>query len=141
MNDTIIKDTLQVAKETINKSITSESNEQINWWLWVAIIEFLVIIFLVLKQRIKPKDSIKQKFKKESLGQEIDFNNIINSSFNSKQLYDELKVKCHPDLFPTDKEKNIIAENIFQEITKNQNNAKRLIELKEEAKQKLNINF
>lgn len=141
MNDTIIKDTLQVAKETINKSITSESNEQINWWLWIAIIEFLVIIFLVLKQKIKPKDSIKQKFKEESLGQEIDFNNIINSSFNSKQLYDELKVKCHPDLFPTDKEKNIIAENIFQEITKNQNNAKRLIELKEEAKQKLNINF
>ncbi len=141
MNDTIIKDTLQLAKETINKSITSESNEQINWWLWIAIIEFLVIIFLVLKQKIKPKDSIKQKFKEESLGQEIDFNNIINSSFNSKQLYDELKVKCHPDLFPTDKEKNIIAENIFQEITKNQNNAKRLIELKEEAKQKLNINF
>ena len=141
MNDTIIKDTLQVATETINKSITSESNEQINWWLWIAIIEFLVIIFLVLKQNIKPKDSIKQKFKEESLGQEIDFNNIINSSFNSKQLYDELKVKCHPDLFPTDKEKNIIAENIFQEITKNQNNAKRLIELKEEAKQKLNINF
>lgn len=141
MNDTIIKDTFQVAKETINKSITSESNEQINWWLWIAFIEFLVIILLVLKQRIKPKESIKQKFKKQSLGQEIDFNNIINSSFNSKQLYDELKVKCHPDLFPTDKEKNIIAENIFQEITKNQNNAKRLIELKEEAKQKLNINF
>ena len=141
MNDTIIKDTLQVAKETINKSITSENNEQINWWLWVAIIEFLIIIFLMLKQRFKPKDSIKQKFKKESLSQEIDFNNIINSSFNSKQLYDDLKVKCHPDLFPTDKEKNIIAENIFQEITKNQNNVKRLIELKEEAKQKLNINF
>jgi len=141
MNDTIIKDTLQVSKETINKSITSESNEQINWWLWVAIIEFLIIIFLMLKQRFKPKDSIKQKFKKESLSQEIDFNNIINSSFNSKQLYDDLKVKCHPDLFPTDKEKNIIAENIFQEITKNQNNVKRLIELKEEAKQKLNINF
>lgn len=141
MNDAIIKGTLQVAKETINKSITSESNEQINWWLWIAIIELLVIIFLVLKQKNKPKYSIKQKFKEESLGQEIDFNNIINSSFNSKQLYDELKVKCHPDLFPTDKEKNIIAENIFQEITKKQNNAKRLIELKEEAKQKLNINF
>lgn len=141
MNNIIIKDTIQVAKETISKSIVSESNEQINWWLWFAIIEFLVIIFLIFSQRIKPKDSIKQKFKKESLVQEIDFNNIINSSFNSKQLYNELKVKCHPDLFPTDKEKNKIAENIFQEITKNQNNAKRLVELKEEAKQKLNINF
>jgi len=141
MNDTIIKDSLKVVSEIITKSIASESNEHINWWLWIAIIEFVFIMFLVIKQKIKPVDKIKQKFKKESLDQEIDFNNIINSSFNSKQLYDELKVKCHPDLFPTDKEKNLIAENLFQEITKNQNNAKRLIELKEEAKEKLNINF
>ena len=141
MNDTIIKDSLKVVSEIITKSIASESNEHINWWLWIAIIEFVFIMFLVIKQKIKPVDKIKQKFKKESLDQEIDFNNIINSSFNSKELYDELKVKCHPDLFSTDKEKNLIAENLFQEITKNQNNAKRLIELKEEAKQKLDINF
>ena len=141
MNDTIIKDSLKVVSEIITKSIASESNEHINWWLWIAIIEFVFIMFLVIKQKIKPVDKIKQKFKKESLDQEIDFNNIINSSFNSKELYDELKVKCHPDLFSTDKEKNLIAENLFQEITKNQTNAKRLIELKEEAKQKLDINF
>jgi len=141
MNDTIIKDSLKVVSEIITKSIASESNEHINWWLWIAIIEFVFIMFLVIKQKIKPVDKIKQKFKKESLDQEIDFNNIINSSFNSKELYDELKVKCHPDLFSTDKEKNLIAENLFQEITENQNNAKRLIELKEEAKQKLDINF
>jgi hypothetical protein len=141
MNDTIIKDTLKVVGETIKKSIASETNEQINWWLWIAIFEFIFILFLVIKQKKTPKDTLRQKFRNESLEQEIDFNNIINSSFNSKQLYDELKVKCHPDLFPTDKEKNLIAENLFQEITENQNNAKRLIELKEEAKQKLNINF
>lgn len=141
MNDTIIKDTLKLASETIKKSITSETNEQINWWLWIAIFEFVFILFLIIKQKKTTKDTIRQKFKNESLEQEIDFNNIINSSFNSKQLYDELKVKCHPDLFPTDKEKNLIAENLFQEITENQNNAKRLIELKEEIKQKLNINF
>ena len=141
MNDTIIKDTIKVASETMTKSITSENSEHINWWLWIAIIEFVLIIFLVIKQNIKPKDTIKQKFKKESLEEEIDFNNIINSSFNSKQLFDELKVKCHPDRFPTDKEKNLIADKLFQEITENQNNAKRLIELKEVAKEKLNINF
>jgi hypothetical protein len=141
MNDTIIKDSLKVVSGIITKSIASESNEHINWWLWIAIIEFVFIMFLLIKQKIKPADKIKQKFKKESLDQEIDFNNIINSSFNSKELYDELKVKCHPDLFSTDKEKNLIAENLFQEITENQNNAKLLIELKEEAKQKLDINF
>lgn len=141
MNDTIIKDTLKIANKTITKSIASESNEHINWWLWIAIIEFIFIVFLIIKQKNKPKDTVKKKFKKEFLEQEIDFNNIINSSFNSKQLYDELKVKCHPDRFPTDKEKNIIADKLFQEITENQNNVKRLIELKEEAKQKLNINI
>ena len=141
MNDTIIKDTLKVASETIKKSIVSETNEQINWWLWIAIFEFIFILFLVIKQKNKPKDTIRQKFKNESLEQEIDFNNIINSSFYSKQLYDELKVKCHPDLFPTDIEKNAIAEYLFQKITENQNNVKCLLKLKEEAREKLNINF
>lgn len=141
MNNAIINDTLKVLNKTITKSIVSNDNEQVNWWLWIAILEFFVILFLILRNYVKPKNTIKQKFKEDSLREDIDFNNIINSSFNSKQLYDELKIKCHPDLFPLDKEKNIIAEKLFQEITKNQNNVKRLIELKEEAKQKLKINF
>ncbi len=95
----------------------------------------------ILKEKLKSKVTAKQQFKSESLKQDIDFNNIINSSFNSIKLYDELKVKCHPDRFPTDREKNIIAENLFQEISKNKTNVKRLLELKEEAIQKLNINF
>lgn len=139
MNDTLIQDSIKVAGQTISK--TAESGEHTNWWMWLAIAEFGIIAFLILKEQLKPKDSAKQRFKNESLKQDIDFGNIINSSFNSIQLYDELKVKCHPDRFPTDKEKNTIAENIFQEITKNKNNVKRLLELKEEAIQKLNINF
>ena len=139
MNDTLIQDSIKVAGQAITK--TTETGEQTNWWMWLAIAEFGIIAFLILREQLKPKDTAKQRFKNESLKQEIDFGNIINSSFNSIQLYDELKVKCHPDRFPTDKEKNSIAENIFQEISKNKNNVKRLLELKEEAIQKLNINF
>ncbi len=139
MNDTLIQDSIKVAGQAITK--TTETGEHTNWWMWLAIAEFGFIAFLILKEQLKPKDTAKQRFKNESLKQDIDFGNIINSSFNSIQLYDELKVKCHPDRFPTDKEKNTIAENIFQEITKNKNNVKRLLELKEEATQKLNINF
>lgn len=139
MNDTLIQDSIKVAGQAITK--TTETGEQTNWWMWLAIAEFGIIAFLILKEQLKPKDTAKQRFKNESLKQDIDFGNIINSSFNSIQLYDELKVKCHPDRFPTDKEKNTIAENIFQEISKNKNNVKRLLELKEEATQKLNINF
>lgn len=139
MNDTLIQDIIKVAGQAITK--TTETGQQTNWWMWLAIAEFGIIVFLILKEQLKPKDTARQRFKNESLKQDIDFGNIINSSFNSIQLYDELKVKCHPDRFPTDKEKNSIAENIFQEISKNKNNVKRLLELKEEAIQKLNINF
>jgi len=139
MNDSLFQDSLKVATEAMTKS--PETGNSTNWWMWLAIAEFGIIAVLILREKLKPKDTAKQRFKNESLKQDIDFNNIINSSFHSVQLYDELKVKCHPDRFPTDKELNSIAENLFQEITKNKNNVKRLLELKEEAKQKLNINF
>ena len=134
-----IQDSIEIAQQAITK--TSEISEPTNWWMWLAIIELGIVAFLIIKITLKPKNTAKQRFKTESLKQDIDFNNIINSSFNATKLYDELKVKCHPDRFPTDKEKNIIADSLFQEISKNKTNVKRLIELKEEAIQKLNINF
>lgn len=139
MNDTLIQDSLKVASQSITKVISTD--QQIRWWMWLAIIEFVIIIFLIFKNNIRSQESAKRRFKNESLQHDIDFGNIINSSFNSIKLYNELKVKCHPDCFPTDLEKNKIALNIFQEISKNKNNVKRLLELKEEAIQKLNINF
>lgn len=139
MKDKIIQDSLNVANQVVNHSV--EKSELFNFWSIVAIVEFFIIIFLVFKGKINLNQSAKSKFKEESLKQEIDFNNIINSSFNSKHLYDELKVKCHPDRFPSDNEKIAYAESLFQEISKNRTNVKRLTELKEEAIQKLNINF
>lgn len=138
MNDTLLQDSLKLTKQVVTNP--TDAHNSFNYWMWLAIIEFAVIIVLILFKS-KRKETAKMKFKNESLKQNIDFDNIINSSFNSTQLYDDLKVKCHPDRFPTDKEKNSIAETIFQEITKNKTNVKRLLELKEEAKQKLNINF
>lgn len=139
MNDTLIRDSLKLANEVIGNS--SNINSINTFWIWIAITEFLVIIFLLFKRKTKVKETVKSKFKTDSLKGEIDFHNIIDSSFNSMKLYDELKVKCHPDKFPTDKEMNKIADSLFQEINKNKTNTKRLLELKEEAKQKLNINF
>ena len=45
----------------------------------------------------------------------VDFDNVINSSFAAKELYDKLKVKCHPDRF-TDADLNKEATRLFQEI-------------------------
>jgi hypothetical protein len=139
MNDTLLQDSLKLLNHTLANR--SGSQNTINLWMWLSIIEFAFIIFLLLRSKSKRVETAKVKFKNESLKENIDFDNIINSSFNSTQLYDELKVKCHPDRFPNDEGKNTIAQLIFQEITKNKTNIKRILELKEEAKQKLNINF
>ncbi len=139
MNDVIIKDSLNVVNQV---SIQSHANIQsLNWWMWIAIIEFGVILFFIFIKKVKNPENAKQAFKNDSLKHEIDFNNIINSSFNSISLYNELKVKCHPDRFPNDVEKNKIAGLIYQEISINKTNVKKLIELKEEAREKLQINF
>lgn len=139
MNDSLIQDSLKVAENVVAK--TTENHDLSNLWMWLAIGEFAIIIVIVLANRFKRKPNAKQQFKNESLEKEVDFNNIINSSFHSNELYDILKVKCHPDRFPTDPKLNEIAEKLFQEITKSRTNVKRLQELKIEAQQKLNINF
>jgi len=138
MNDTLIRDSLKLANEVLGHSLNAKST---NYWFWIASAEFIIIALLIFKSKTKVKVTERQKFKNESLNNDIDFHNIIDSSFNSTQLYNELKIKCHPDRFPTDKIKNEIAETLFQDISKNKMNIKRLLELKEEAKQKLNINF
>ncbi|MCE1169033.1 MAG: molecular chaperone DnaJ [Sphingobacteriia bacterium] len=139
MNDTIIHDSIKVASKVITK--VTETDDRTNWWMWLATFELGIIVYLILKNKLKSKIAKKKQFRSEALRQDIDFNNIINSSFNSLKLYDELKTRCHPDRFPTDEEKNLIAENLFQEISKNKMNIKRLLELKEEAIQKLKIDF
>lgn len=138
MNVNILQDSLKVAKETlVQDSNVAESNA--NWWFWIAIAEFGLILALLFLNWHSQKNQGRSKFKRAAVNQEVDFNNIINSSFNSEAIYNELKVKCHPDRFPTDEKKNAIAENISQEISKNKTNVKRLMELKAEAVTKLNI--
>lgn len=46
-----------------------------------------------------------------------EMDNVIDSMFNSKPLYDELKVKCHPDKY-LDQEEREQAEHLFQELQK-----------------------
>lgn len=140
MNESIINDTIKASSELIAMT-DSTSSDSINFWFWIALIELLIIIYFIFFKKKNTVLSAKEQFKKDSKEGEIDFGNIINSSFHVKPLYDELKVKCHPDKFPNDTEKNKIALDLFQEISKNKTDYKKLIELKELAKDKLNINF
>lgn len=110
----------------------------INWWMIFSIFEFVVIISLLLDKL--NRNSNKSKFdKQEIINEEVDFGNLIKSSFHASKLYDELIRKCHPDRFVGDDRKIEIAMQLSSKITENRNNLKKLEELAEEAKEKLSI--
>jgi len=138
MNVNLLTDSINATDQVISKSIIEKVSSH-NYWMWIAVLELIIIGYLIVIR--KKSDTVKFQFKKDTQKEEIDFGNIITSSFHVKPLYDELKVKCHPDRFPNDKDKNAIALDLFQEITKNKTNYKKLMELKGLAKEKLNINF
>lgn len=142
MKEKVIADTIQqgVSTNTIEK-IDATAESTINIWLWIAIIELIVILYLLFFKASKNNSNKKQQFKEEAMKSNVDFSNIINSSFNVEPLYKELKMKCHPDRFPTDSEKNKIAVDLFQEISRNKTDFKKLQQLKETAITQLNIKF
>ncbi|WP_264520948.1 molecular chaperone DnaJ [Flavobacterium sp. N1994] len=113
-------------------------------WFWIAIVELAVILFLIHKLKRKMKVStlsdLETKNIKNSKKSNVDMDNLINSIHNSRTLYKELSKKCHPDKFINDS-KQKVAEEIFQEITKNERNFEKLNALKLRAINELNINF
>ena len=106
---------------------------------WIYIILAVVV---VLAKIYRIKHSQNELTRKKVLNEgTINFNATIQSAFHSSDIYDQLKVKCHPDRFVDDPEKMKMADALFQQISKNKNNYKRLLELKAEAEQKLNVKF
>ena len=47
MNDTIIQDTIQMAHQVISQ--TKEIHHSTNWWMWLAIAEFGVLTYLLIR--------------------------------------------------------------------------------------------
>lgn len=110
-------------------------------WIYISAIEFLIIIFLLIAifRKYNPK-SERQRLKDKVMGEgNIDFGNIIDSSFKAKALCDQLKKVCHPDLFARDEEKNRAATEIFALLMKNKHNYAKLCELKMRAIKELGI--
>lgn len=132
------QDTLQAMVDSLEQ--TAQSTTSINVWMIVAIVELVIIVMLLMLR--KPKDNRLSDIKKQVLAEgEIDFANLINSSFNAEELYKELLVKCHPDRFAPDSKMMAIANELSAKITKNKHDIKQLKALKEEAGNKLNINI
>lgn len=113
-------------------------------WFWIAFLELIGLIFLIYKLKSKMKgleltDS-ETKHLKKAKKNKIDMDHLMNNIHSSKNLYKDLSKKCHPDRFINDP-KQIIAEEIFQEITENEKNFEKLSKLKLRAINELNINF
>lgn len=138
------KDTLFNIIDSTAGVAGGSSASLLNIWLIVAIVEFVIIVILLATHitRKSNDDDKKNELKKKVLEEgNIDFGNIINSTFNAEALYKELIVICHPDRFTPDDEKVAMANELSMQITQNRHNYKRLVELRDEAKQKLNINI
>ena len=130
------QDSLQTMMDSIEQA--AQSTTGVKLWMIIAIVELVIIIVLITL--IKSSNNSRSEIKKKVLAEgDIDFSNLVNSSFNAEGLYRDILIKCHPDRFAPDTEKMVIANELSAKITKNKHDIKRLEELKEEAKPKLNI--
>lgn len=123
--------------ETLTETIVNNTNT----WEYIAITELVIILILIaFVVHLRNKSNLKNKIK-NSIKQQggVDANEVMKDIWLSKGSYDELKKKCHPDRFVGDENKQRIANEIFQEITKNKNNYQKLQELKQRAINELNI--
>ena len=130
--------TLQIVGDTLVSGV--QTSHAFNWWMLIAIVELLIIIVLLLS---KSKSNDKKRIIKKRVKMEgdIDFGNIIDSSFNAAKLYKDIITQCHPDRFEPDKDKVAIANDISLRLGKYKNDVKMLNEIKQEAIEKLNVNF
>lgn len=131
-----MNDTIQIAADSVMQA--SQQETYIDWWMVVAIAEFVLIICVLFAHRNKAskKRDIKRLVKKEG---DINFANVIASSFGAEALYKELIRKCHPDRFAPDTNKVAIANDITERLGKYKHDVNKLNELKQEAIYKLNI--
>ena len=139
----IIKDTIQNKSEQIIKTVENKNTESFNWWFVIAIIEVVIILFLLFKlSRAKKNALLGDKFSelKNAKSSNVNMSDLMNDINGSRDLYKQLSKKCHPDRFQNTglKEK---ADALFQEISSNKRNFSKLTELQKRAENELNINF
>jgi hypothetical protein len=124
------------------KQGTSSTN---NYWMWIAAAELIIIGYLALKLKRKSQTRFEEPGEGDVLGEarnaDIDMDDLMNNINKSRKLYKALSARCHPDRFTTDEIKRKLADDLFQEISRNQRNYNKLLELQEIARQQLNINL
>lgn len=138
---------IDIANQNTTENIDLVNSAELtdyNIWLFIAIIEFIIIaILLFLFFKNSKNKKINQINKKEifdAKNESIDMNDLMLNINKSKNLYKELSRKCHPDRFVNNEFQSEI-DKLFQEISENQRNYSKLLELKKIAELKYNIKF
>ena len=133
-----IQDSVNAVKYSMETMLPQSDS---NLWMWISIFEAICIIVLLLILLGSQNTEIQRQFKANAQKEDVDFNNIIVSSFHAGDLYNQLKKVCHPDRFSSNPELMSKADNLFQQITQNKHDLKKLQELKAEAMKELHINI
>ena len=122
---------------TLN-AIGNVYNNVIDKWMIVSIVELLVIFillfFLFRKKTNKPNDFYVGEGVESFKDANIDFSNMFNSMFNASKLHSTLKRKIHPDLFPNNPEKILIANDLTARLNESQNDIAKMKEIQDIAK-------
>jgi hypothetical protein len=111
-------------------------------WMILAAIELLCIMFLLAKLRefrekiLALNEDSKPLFSAKK--STVDMNDLMNNINGARDLYKQLSRVCHPDRF-ADADKNAIATDIFQELSKHRRNYKKMLELKQRIINELNL--
>lgn len=135
-----IQDSVNAVKYSMETMLPQSDS---NLWMWISIFESICIIglLLILLGARNKHTEIQRQFKANAKKEDVDFNNIIVSSFHAGDLYNQLKKVCHPDRFSSNPELMSKADDLFQQITQNKHDLKKLQELKAEAIKELHINI
>ena len=124
-----IQDSVNAVKYSMETMLPQSDS---NLWMWISIFEAIciIVLLLILLGSQNKYTEIQRQFKANAQKEDVDFNNIIVSSFHAGDLYNQL----NPELMSK-------ADNLFQQITQNKHDLKKLQELKAEAMKELHINI
>lgn len=116
---------LQVADSTSVNSSTICCGFDV--WKFIALVEFVLIILLVFYKKEKQKEMNPDLLNAKSAA--IDTDSMMSDIFKSRELYEKLIRKCHPDRY-VDEEMKQIMTDLSKDITKNKNNYTVLCEIR-----------
>lgn len=100
----------------------------------------IICSIIILRFRLKTNKTRKRQVLNDMKNQDVNLHEVMLDINNSKELYKVLSRNCHPDKFINSQHHKEIEE-LYKEISNNKRNYSKLLELKELACMKFNINF